>query len=129
MATISTLGIGSGLDINGLLNQLMAAEALPIKDLDKKEAQHLAKVAAFNTLGTAVSTFKSAISNLATPTSFRKMTATSADSTLFSASAGTNAVSGAYSVEVKQLAQSQKLLSKAFTATTDAVCTGTLTIQ
>jgi len=38
MASFSSPGIGSGLDVNSLMTSLMELERQPIKALDKKEA-------------------------------------------------------------------------------------------
>ena len=50
MATISSLGSGSGIDLNGLLTSLMQAEQLPLTALQRKEASYLAKISAFGSL-------------------------------------------------------------------------------
>ena len=38
MATIQSTGVGSGLDVGALLDQLMKVERAPLDLLDKKEA-------------------------------------------------------------------------------------------
>jgi len=44
MATISSLGTGSGLDLSGMLTKLMAVEQLPVTQLQTKEATYTAKL-------------------------------------------------------------------------------------
>ncbi|MDH4134431.1 MAG: flagellar filament capping protein FliD, partial [Gammaproteobacteria bacterium] len=56
-------------------------------------------------------------------------TASSGNSEVFTATASTGAVAGNYSVEVVQRASAQKLASQGFNNTSDAVGTGTLTLQ
>lgn len=126
---ISAPGLGSGIDVNGIISQLMAIERRPVDLLDQKEAGIQAKLSAYGTLKGALSEFQTAMQGLNTLGKFQGRTAKSSDDGVFTATASSTAVSGQYSVEVKQLAQSHKLASKAFTATTDAVGTGTLTIQ
>lgn len=126
---ISSPGLGSGLDINGIVSQLMAIERRPVDLLDQKEAGIQAKLSAYGTLKGAVSEFQTAMQGLNTLGKFQARTAKSSDVAVFTATASSAAVSGQYSIEVKQLAQAHKVASKAFTATTDAVGTGTLTIQ
>lgn len=62
MATVSSLGSGSGLDLSGLLTSLMQAEQIPLTQLQVKEATVQAKISAFGSL-------KSTLSSLKTPTS------------------------------------------------------------
>jgi flagellar hook-associated protein 2 len=69
------------------------------------------------------------VAALATPAKFTAVKASVADSTVLSASAAATASAGSYSIEVQTLAQAQKLKSDTFDATSDAVGTGSLTIQ
>ena len=59
MATISSLGSGSGLDLSGLLTSLMQAEQAPLTALQKKEASYQAKISAYGSLQSALSIPKS----------------------------------------------------------------------
>jgi flagellar hook-associated protein 2 len=129
MATISSPGIGSGLDINTLITKLMAAESTPLTALAQKEAGLQAKISAFGSLQGALSAFQGSVSSLNSLSKFQALSATSADSTVYTASASPTAVPGSYSIEVTQLAQAHKLASSAFTNITDVVGTGSLTFQ
>ena len=129
MATITSAGVGSGLDISGLVTQLMALERRPLTILDTKEAGLQAKLSAYGSLKGALSAFQNSVRSLSGVSKFQALSAVSADTTVYTASATSIAVVGNYAVEVKQLAQTQKLASSAFTNTTDTVGTGTLTFQ
>ena len=130
MATISSAGVGSGLDVASIVNQLMAAERQPLSVLAKKEAGYQAQLSAYGTLKGSLSAFQSAMQGLSSLAKFQSVRATSADATVYAASAASTAVAGSYSIEVTKLAQAHKLASStAFTNTTDTVGTGTLTIQ
>jgi flagellar hook-associated protein 2 len=126
---LSSPGIGSGLDINGLVGQLMALEQRPLTLLNNKEARFQAQLSAYGSLKGALSSFQSAVAALATPAKFTAFKASVADSTVLSASAASTASPGSYSIEVQTLAQAQKLKSDNFNATADTVGSGTLTIQ
>lgn len=126
---LSSPGIGSGLDINGLVSQLMALEQRPLSLLNTKEARLQAQLSAYGSLKGALSSFQSAVAALATPARFTAVKASVADGTVLSASAATTASAGSYSVEVQTLAQAQKLKSDTFDATGDTVGSGSLTIQ
>ena len=50
-------GIGSGLDVNGIIQQLIAVERQPLAALDTREAGFQAKITAYGTLKGSVSSF------------------------------------------------------------------------
>ena len=129
LTPLSSPGIGSGLDINGLVSKLMAVEQRPLTLLDTKEASLQAKLSAYGSLKGALSSFQSAAAALATPAKFSALKASVADDTLFSASAAAGASPGRYEIEVQSLAQAQKLKSGTFATLDETVGSGTLTIQ
>jgi flagellar hook-associated protein 2 len=129
MATITASGIGSNLDINSIVSQLMAIERQPLTALDRKEASYLAELSAYGSVKGALSTFQTTIASLASTSKFGGRKASLADTTVATVTAGEKAAAGTYSLEVQTLAQAQKLKSGVFAATTDTVGSGTLTIQ
>jgi flagellar hook-associated protein 2 len=126
---ISSPGIGSGLDINSLVGQLMALERRPLSLLDTREAKFQAQLSAYGSLKGALSSFQSAVSALATPAKFTALKASVADATVMSASAGSSASVGSYSITVQTLANAQKLKSGTFATTGTTVGTGAITLQ
>ena len=129
MATFSSTGIGSGLDVSSLVTQLVALERKPIVALDAKEAGLQAKLSAYGSLKGALSGFQDSVRSLNAISKFQALSAVSADNTVYTASAASTASAGGYAVEVTQLAQAHKVTSGAFTNVTDVVGTGTLTFQ
>jgi flagellar hook-associated protein 2 len=133
MAGISVSGVGSGLDINQIVSDLIAAEKAPATlRLDNKQATLEAKLSAFGIFQGAVSEFRSALGNINTAAKFQSMTATVSNTALFTASATSIAQVGTYDIEVTQLAQAQKLVTsdtQRFSTVTDVVGTGTLSFQ
>lgn len=127
--TISSPGIGSGLDVNSIVTQLMTLERQPINLLDTKEASAQAKLSAYGSLKGALSSFQSAVAALSTPAKFAAVNASSADVTVASAAAQSNAIAGSYAIDVSQLAQAQKLVSAGQTSSSAAIGTGTLTFD
>ncbi len=127
--TITSTGLGSGLDINGLVKQLMDIESQPLKQLDTKEANYQAQLASYGQVKSALSGFQAAVSGLQSASSFQSVAANSADTSVYTASASSIAIPGSYSIEVTQLAKSQKLASAAFTTVNDIIGTGTLSFQ
>ncbi len=129
MAGITTSGIGSGLDINSLVSQLVAAEGSPVTTrLDKEEADSQAKLSALGTLKGALSDLQSSLAGLQSSGRFDALSASSADSSVYTASATGDAYPGTFSVEVVQLAQNHKLISAGFSNADATVGTGSLTI-
>ncbi len=126
---ITASGIGSGLDINGLVSQLVAIERQPLNLLNQRESRFQAQLSAYGSLKGAISAFQTSMTGLANLSRYQGVTASIADTSIASVSATAKAVPGDYALEVKQLAQAQKLVSGTFTNVTDPVGTGTLTIQ
>jgi flagellar hook-associated protein 2 len=130
MPSITTGGIGSGLDIQGLVNQLITAERTPVQTrLDRREAEAQAKISAFGLLKSVLADFEASLAKLEDTTAFETRTATSADPDLFSATADVSASPGQYAILVKELAQAHKLLSVGFASADAEVGTGTMTVS
>ncbi|MBI5437586.1 MAG: flagellar filament capping protein FliD [Nitrosomonadales bacterium] len=121
---ISSPGIGSGLDINGIVAKLMAVESQPLRALDTKEAAYQAKLSAYGTLSGALSSFQSAVQGLNDPAKFQSLKASSSDATVASASASSIAVAGSYALDISKIAQSQKLVAAGQTSTSTAIGLG-----
>lgn len=126
---LSSPGIGSGLDINGIVKQLMAVEQRPLASLDSKEAKQQTQLTAFGSLKGALSSFQSSLAALANPAKYTAIAASIADNTLANVSAAPAAGTGSHSIEIQTLAQSHKLKSANFAATATAVGSGTITLQ
>lgn len=126
---LSSPGIGSGLDVNGIVNQLMVAERQPLNTLNRQEQVYNQKLSAFGQVRSALANFQSALKDLSSGSKFQALSATSSDTKVLSASAAGKAVPASYQIGVTQLAQQHKVASTGF-ATTDAVVgSGTLNIQ
>lgn len=126
---LASPGIGSGLDINGIVSQLMSVERQPLAALDNKEAKQQTKLTAFGSLKGAISSFQNSLNALADPAKYTAIAANLADTTLANVSASSTATTGSHSIEIQTLAQSQKLKSANFAATSTTIGSGTMTIQ
>ncbi|WP_172202935.1 flagellar filament capping protein FliD [Niveibacterium sp. COAC-50] len=126
MASFSSLGIGSGLDLNTLLTGLMNVEKRPITILQNQQSGLRSQLSAMGQIKSAVSSLQTASDALKSSASFAAYTATSTDSSVVTASATTGAVAGSYKVEVTQLSQAQKVMA-AFASGTSF--TGTLKLE
>jgi len=128
MPTISSPGVGSGLDVNTIVDKLMAVERRPIDLLDKKKSTYDTELSAYGKLSSALADFQSAMSDLDQLSNFSRFTTTSSDESVFTATTSENAAIGASTINVTALAQHHKLYSAAFADTATTVGTGTLTI-
>lgn len=128
---LTATGLGSGLDVNSLVSQLVASErAVSDLQLNRQEANLSSKFSALGALKGSLGGFKSALSGLNTLSSFNLKTATSSDSSIFTATASTDALPSNYSIAVSQLAAAHSLASISFPDSNEtAVGTGTITIR
>jgi len=127
--TISAAGIGSGLDINGLVSQLMTAESKPLDLLKTQEKQFNTKLSAYGTLKSAISTFQTAMRDLTGSKGLSAQTVTSSNAGVLSATANGTAAAGVFTIEVTQLAQRQKLTSAGVADATASLGSGSLNIK
>ncbi|MDF1690902.1 MAG: flagellar filament capping protein FliD [Zhongshania sp.] len=110
MASVTASGIGSGLDITSIVSQLVNAERAPQENrLASKEALIQARLSAYGSLKSALSTFQSSLSSLKNAETFTKRSATSSDTAVFTATSTAAAAAGTYSVQVEQLATKHKV--------------------
>jgi flagellar hook-associated protein 2 len=130
MAAITSTGVGSGLDVNGLVTQLVAAErAAQDKRLTRIDTQLTTEFTALSQLKGSLGGFQAALSGLKDASTLIGRKASLSDSTNLTASAASTATAGVYDVEVVQLAKAAQLGSIAFTGgPTTVVGTGTLTL-
>lgn len=124
-------GLGSGLDVNSLVTQLVAAERAPAQQrLTRAESGIDTKLSALGALRGALSGFQSSVAALRTESQLLARKAEVADPAVLRATASSSAAVGTYAVEVLSLASTHKLASRAYGAGGSApVGSGTLTFQ
>lgn len=108
-ANITSMGIGSGIDLSGLLTQLTEAERKSkLEPVQKQQVKVQTSLSAFGVLKGAVSGFKSAISNLSSAATFDARTTLSSDPSVLTLSATNKSSASAFSAEVVSLASNKK---------------------
>lgn len=129
--TISSAGIGSGLDVNSIIDSLIKVEQVPLTKLQTVGSTMQTKLSAFGQMQSLVSSFRDAAAQLQNPTTYAVTNAVSSDTIAVGASSGTKALPGTYSVSVTSLSATQNTVSASgqFTAGTDVVGTGSITIS
>ncbi len=126
---LSSPGIGSNLDINGIVSQLMSIEQQPLMSLSRKEATNQAKLSAIGNLKGALAAFQTAVKGLSESSKFQAVKVSAADATIVSASGSSAAKPGTYSLEVTKLAQAQKLASAGQASASTEIGVGTITFD
>jgi len=128
MASITSLGIGSGLDLEGIVTAFINAEAIPTEiRLQEKEDRLNVELSGIGSFKSALSTFNTTLEKLAKADAFNQQTI---DVSSEDVSVTTNgfASNGSFSIEVQQLAQGSRQKSAAFASSADTVGSGTLTL-
>ncbi|ALO46643.1 flagellar filament capping protein FliD [Pseudohongiella spirulinae] len=130
MATIQSLGIGSGLLTSELLEQLVEAERAPVTArLDRDQEITEARLSAFGEVSSVLGEFNTAVKQLNNISAFNASQANSSNESVLTATASSVAADGNYSINVQQLAQQHTVASQAYAATTETVGLGTLTFR
>lgn len=128
MATITSAGIGSGIDVESLITRLMSLERQPIAQLKERTDGLKTQLSAVGKVQSSLSALRDAAGRLTQSTAFQSASASSSDATTVSASAASGAALGSFNVSVSRLATAQSLASEPVTAGSN-VGTGTITID
>lgn len=128
MATISSPGIGSGLDVQSIVSQLVALERVPLNRLETQASTIQSKLSLFGTIKSQMSALGDAAAKLSSASSWAVTTATSSNAQAVSVTSSASTPAGIYSVGVQQLARAQSASSGAVAQGT-AMGTGSITIE
>ncbi len=127
--TITSQGVGSSLDVAGIVRSLMDIERVPLDKLVAQQTGFEAKISAFGSIKSTLSSLQSSLAGLKSGDSLLANKAESSDTGVVNVTGTSGAVAGNYSLSVSQLAQSQKLVAVGQADTTTAIGNGTLTID
>ncbi|MCB1692370.1 MAG: flagellar filament capping protein FliD [Pseudomonadales bacterium] len=127
---ITSTGIASGIDVEGLVSQLVSAERTPAENrLNQRQQVVSAQLSAYGTLKSALSTFQASLTDVKKLSTFQKRTVDVSDSDSLAVTASKDAVPGSFSVSVSKLATAHSLASMSFASTDTVVGEGTLAIR
>jgi len=127
--TVSSIGVGSGLDAETIITKLMAAESQPLTALKTRETGLQTKVSLFGKVQSLYADLQSSSRDLASGTLWGQTVASSSNAAAVGVSSGSNAPAGNYSVSVLQLASSQTVTATALPTAASTLSSGTLTIE
>lgn len=125
---VSSTG-SSGLPIDSLVNAMMTSAQQPITQIQTQVSTYNAKLSAYGTLKSGLSTFQTAMDGLSNPGKFNAQSVTLTDSNSISATADGSATNGNHSISVSQLATSQRITTSAYTDASTTFGTGSLKIS
>ena len=129
MATISSIGIGSGLDINSIITQLVAVERIPLQQLQTESTSLQTRLSTYGKLQSATSSLRDAAAALSKADTWGQTTGSSSDASAVSVATTASTRAGNYSVQVTQLASAQSNATGTFASADSLVGEGTLHIQ
>lgn len=128
MASISSPGIGSGLDVSSIITSLMALERKPLDQLETAESKIQSQISEVGKIKSALSKFRDLAAKLASTDFWRTSTGTASNSAV-GITTSSSASPAQYSVNVTSLAAAQAIAAPAVASSTATLGSGTLTIQ
>ena len=127
---ITATGIGSGLDVESIVSQLVLADIQPSEQrLNRNEAKYQSQLSAYGFVKGSLSSLQTAVSSAGSAAQYVGKQAKSSQPSIISVTATSQAEVGEYVVETTALATAQSLASIAFSTTTDEVGLGSLSIS
>jgi len=109
--TISSSGIGSGLNVSQIVTALMDVEKGPLNLINKSITKDNAQISAYGSISSQISSFQSSIAGLITPSTIKATTASSSSTSVLSVSNDGTAVAGEYKITNVTLASPQVITS------------------
>lgn len=128
MATISSTGIGSGLDVNSIVSQLVALEKTPLKTLALKATNVQAQISAFGEIQSQFAALTDVASRISVASTWGARNASSSNTSAATITAAGTANATSFRLDIDQLAQQQSVSSAAVAPGTKPGA-GTLTLQ
>lgn len=119
MGSFSIPGLGGGLDVQGIVSQIMFVERQPVRNIERKIDSTQQKINAYNDLNSKLSSLLSKLETLNSPDQFSARKASSSNSDLLTASASSTASPGNYQLQVARLALFDNFASQTSFASSD----------
>lgn len=129
MASVSSLGIGSNLDLSTLLDNLADAERAPLKAMQQQHTAYQTKLTAYGTIKSVLTSFQAAAKTLMNSATFGAVKANVGNADILGVTTSSTAVPGDLNVNVTRLAQAQSLAGIGYAKQDAQVGSGTLTFE
>jgi len=121
--SITTLGIGSGLDLQNIIDKLKAVDKLPIINKQAKQVEYKSQLAEFDTVNTKLLAVKTAAFNLSLNDTFDSKSISSSDTDVLTATVDSTATAGNYDLTVTALAKKNSWQTSGVEARDSAIAT------
>lgn len=128
MATISSLGVGSGLDAESIVTKLVALEKQPLKALETKATLVQQQISAFGQIQSQFSALADAAAAMSSATAWAARNGSSSNANAAAITVTSTAAATSFTLDVDQLAKSQSVASAPIAAGS-AVGAGTLVLR
>lgn len=131
MGSITSSGLGSGLDVASIISQLMTIEKQPLNALKKEETSINAKISSFGKIQSALSSLRDKSAAFNSTTLWGRTATTLADASVATVTplSGQNGAAGSHALQIDTLAAAQTVSSSAFSSSAALLSEGTLTID
>ena len=126
--TLSSAGIGSGLNVTSIVSQLVALEKAPLTLLATKATAEQTQITSFGQIQSQISAVTDAATAMSSPTGWTASKASSSNPNAASVTATNSAQPGSFTLDVDALATQQSVSSGQLTAGAP-VGAGTLSFQ
>ena len=125
-----TSQLGGGLDVQGIVSQLLQVERQPINRLEQEQSRIQRKINAFEDFQSKLLDLETKIGDLSSADSFSKRSASSSNENLLRVTADSAAIPGSFSIEIERLARSDNFVTDSTFASTDtAIGTGSFDLS
>ena len=111
MATISFGGLISGLNTTEIIDAIMAAERIPVDQMEAKQEIYESKIEDYQSLNSYLLSLQVSVTQLSYASTFSGRSVTVSDGDYLGATITTSAKVGTYTIEIDQLATSQSISS------------------
>lgn len=126
---ISNIGVGSGLDLQSLLDSLETNASASLTPIKNQQTAYNSKLSAYGTIKSVLAAYQAAAQALSKGTAFTAAKASVADEKIVTATVDASASLNKYNINVTQLAAAQTLASTGVADQKAAVGTGTITFD
>lgn len=109
MPSISASGVGSGLDIQSIVSQLMDVERQPLQRLQIKQFTLESQISAYGQLSSSLSNFQAAMEKLGSVSALKLFNGTSSNPDVVDVTTSDSPDLGSFGVEVVRLAEQHKM--------------------
>ena len=116
---LTSLGAGSGVDVNSLAENLVSAERVPKENaINAKITKNESRISGYSALSFVLSGVKTAMTALKDQNNFNAVTASNSNTAAFSVTTSAAATTGTHEIEVLRLAKAQRSVSNGLSSAT-----------